>query len=74
MLLDGEGVIRTINPRAVRLLQLPVGLVCTGVSRCRLSAVNRSCAGIDNARRQQRLQRPEWQHGEQELEALCPPR
>lgn len=68
MLLDGEGVIRTINPRAVRLLQLPAAGLHRGEPLQALCRAPQLRSAIDSARSQQRLQRLEWQHGEEDLE------
>ncbi len=69
-MLDAADLLQLINPRAERLLQCPrIGPAPSAAPRADLSG-RRSCWRlIHSARRRERLQRLEWQLGNQELEA-----
>ncbi len=65
---DGEGVIRGLNPRAERLLQLRQDGLHGGEPLERVCRAPQLGSAIASARSQQRLQRLEWEFGEEDLE------
>lgn len=73
ILLDRQGLIRHITPRAERILDVNAGRILYGRSfsdLCRDSDLNSSIAV---ARRQDRPQRLEWRCGEEDLDVLVMP-
>ncbi|MFM7676061.1 MAG: ATP-binding protein [Synechococcus sp.] len=68
LLVDGEGVIRGLNPRAERLLQLRQDGLHRGEPLERVCRAPELGSAISSARSQQRLQRLEWDFGEEDLE------
>ncbi len=73
LVLDPADMLHLINPRAERLLQCPSGLSRQPESLRDVCPAPELLEVIHNARRRGRLQRRQWQLGDQELEAYALP-